>query len=277
MGGSWTGLIWGGLVRIFLVHHVTWSVNSACHLWGLRPYQTDDESRDNIVFGILAMGEGWHCTHHAFPSSARHGLRCWQIDVSYWIIRALALLGLAWNVKVPIRRHHGDVPFVLSRMAGVYDDYCHSIPLAHQIQRIYQHQFLGHLFPGHPSHGQAFVHLDDLIEALSPTCAAPEGITPSVDLADRRAGDIKLPGNPARTRKPYSWTELGDLCHPQDACQGRDVAQTVISGHEDPFLRPWMMDRAEDHYAARYNPGSDPARVGAQAVTAKRSRKWSRL
>jgi stearoyl-CoA desaturase (delta-9 desaturase) len=99
--GVWTGLIWGGLVRIFLVHHVTWSVNSACHLWGLRPYKSDDESRNNILFGVLAMGEGWHNTHHAFPTSARHGLQWWQIDVSYWVIRILALLGLAWNVKLP--------------------------------------------------------------------------------------------------------------------------------------------------------------------------------
>ncbi len=67
--GVWTGLIWGGLVRIFLVHHVTWSVNSACHLWGLRPYRSDDESRNNALFGVLAMGEGWHNTHHAFPPS----------------------------------------------------------------------------------------------------------------------------------------------------------------------------------------------------------------
>ncbi len=99
--GVWTGLIWGGLVRLFLVHHVTWSVNSACHLWGLRPYRSDDESRNNLMFGILAMGEGWHNTHHAFPTSARHGLRWWQIDVSYWVIRMLALLGLAWNLKLP--------------------------------------------------------------------------------------------------------------------------------------------------------------------------------
>src|SRR5512142_2983993 len=73
--GVWTGFIWGGLVRIFLVHHVTWSVNSACYLWGLRPYRSGDESRNNAVFGVLALGEGWHNTHHAFPTSARHGLR----------------------------------------------------------------------------------------------------------------------------------------------------------------------------------------------------------
>ena len=99
--GVWTGLAWGGLVRVFLVHHVTWSVNSVCHLWGFRPYRTTDESRNNFVFGILAMGEGFHNTHHAFPTSARHGLRWWQIDVSYYVIRALALTGLAWNVKLP--------------------------------------------------------------------------------------------------------------------------------------------------------------------------------
>lgn len=99
--GVWTGLIWGGLVRIFLVHHVTWSVNSACHLWGFRPYKSEDESRNNIVFGILALGEGWHNAHHAFPTSARHGLRWWQIDVSYYLIRLMSWVGLAWKVRVP--------------------------------------------------------------------------------------------------------------------------------------------------------------------------------
>jgi stearoyl-CoA desaturase (delta-9 desaturase) len=101
--GVWTGLIWGGLVRIFLVHHVTWSVNSACHLWGLRFYPGSDQSRDNVVFGILALGEGWHGTHHAFPTSARHGLRWWQLDVSYWFIRALAFMRLVWDIKLPAR------------------------------------------------------------------------------------------------------------------------------------------------------------------------------
>ncbi|WP_406695596.1 acyl-CoA desaturase [Singulisphaera sp. Ch08] len=102
--GVWTGFIWGGLVRIFLVHHVTWSVNSACHLWGRRPYRSGDESRNNAVFGILALGEGWHNTHHAFPTSARHGLRWWQIDFSYWVIRTLEAVGLAWNVKLPSKQ-----------------------------------------------------------------------------------------------------------------------------------------------------------------------------
>ena len=100
-GGAFWGFIWGGLVRVLLVHHVTWSINSVCHLWGRRPYQTGDESRNNSLFGVLALGEGWHNTHHAFPTSARHGLRWWQPDVSYWVIRALAAFGLAWNIKLP--------------------------------------------------------------------------------------------------------------------------------------------------------------------------------
>jgi stearoyl-CoA desaturase (delta-9 desaturase) len=99
--GAVLGLLWGGLVRVFLVHHVTWSVNSVCHLWGSRPYPEKDHSRNNLVFGILAMGEGWHNNHHAFPTSARHGLRWWQIDVSYYIIRTLAWCGLAWKVRLP--------------------------------------------------------------------------------------------------------------------------------------------------------------------------------
>jgi len=105
--GSWagalTGLVWGGLVRLFLVHHVTWSVNSAGHLWGKRRYRSGDHSRDNFVLGVLAMGEGWHNAHHAFPTSARHGLRWWQLDLSYYFIRLLALVGLAWNVRLPTR------------------------------------------------------------------------------------------------------------------------------------------------------------------------------
>ena len=99
--GATTGFVWGGLVRVFLVHHVTWSINSACHLWGSRPFESGDSSRNNVVFGYLALGEGWHNTHHAFPTSARHGLRWWQVDVSYWVIKALALLGLAWDVRLP--------------------------------------------------------------------------------------------------------------------------------------------------------------------------------
>src|SRR5687768_5156292 len=68
-----------------------------------QPYYSDDQSRNNALFGIFGMGEGWHNTHHAFPTSARHGLRWWQFDLSYWVIRGLELIGLAWNVKLPSR------------------------------------------------------------------------------------------------------------------------------------------------------------------------------
>ena len=73
LSGAWTGFIWGGLVRVLFVHHVTWSINSICHVWGRQPFQSNDESRNNVFFGIVGLGEGWHNTHHAFPTSARHG------------------------------------------------------------------------------------------------------------------------------------------------------------------------------------------------------------
>jgi stearoyl-CoA desaturase (delta-9 desaturase) len=101
--GALLGFIWGGLVRIFFVHHITWSVNSVCHLWGYRPFRSHDESRNNALVGILGLGEGWHNNHHAFPSSARHGFRWWEFDLSYIIIRAMVALGLARGVRVPTK------------------------------------------------------------------------------------------------------------------------------------------------------------------------------
>lgn len=100
-GGAMLGFVWGGLARIFLVHHLTWSINSVCHIWGTRPFQSSDQSCNNVIMGIIGFGEGWHNNHHAFPTSARHGLRWWQFDASYLIIRTLKLLGLAWKVRVP--------------------------------------------------------------------------------------------------------------------------------------------------------------------------------
>ena len=97
--GGWTGLLWGGLVRVFLVHHVTWSVNSVCHTFGKRPYQTGDRSRNQWVVGLLAMGEGWHNNHHAFPRSAIHGLDRWQFDGAAWLIVGLERLRLAREVQ----------------------------------------------------------------------------------------------------------------------------------------------------------------------------------
>jgi stearoyl-CoA desaturase (Delta-9 desaturase) len=99
--GALLGFLWGGIVRMFLLHHVTWSVNSVCHIWGAKEYHSGDESRNNAVMGILALGEGWHNNHHAFPASARHGLKWWQFDLSWVIIRTLERVGLAKKVRLP--------------------------------------------------------------------------------------------------------------------------------------------------------------------------------
>jgi len=96
--GGWTGLLWGGLVRIFLTHHVTWSVNSVCHTFGKREFETNDRSRNEWIVGLLAFGEGWHNNHHAFPRSAFHGLHWWQFDLSGYFIWTLEHLGLASDV-----------------------------------------------------------------------------------------------------------------------------------------------------------------------------------
>ncbi|MDA1008123.1 MAG: fatty acid desaturase [Planctomycetota bacterium] len=101
--GALLGTVWGGFARMFLLHHVTWSINSVCHVWGMRDYQCNDESRNNPIMGILAFGEGWHNNHHAFPTSARHGLKWWQIDMSWMIIRSLQVIGLAQRVRLPTR------------------------------------------------------------------------------------------------------------------------------------------------------------------------------
>jgi stearoyl-CoA desaturase (Delta-9 desaturase) len=99
--GVLLGFLWGGLVRIFLVHHTTWSINSVCHIFGSRPFQNRDYSANNFWMALLSFGEGWHNNHHAFPSSVRHGLKWWQIDISGYVIQGLQATGLAWNVKVP--------------------------------------------------------------------------------------------------------------------------------------------------------------------------------
>ncbi len=99
--GAALGVLWGGLARIFLLHHITWCVNSVCHIWGRQDYKVKDHSTNNLIFSLLCFGEGWHNNHHAFPSSARHGLKWWQFDSSWIVIRTMQFVGLAWNVKRP--------------------------------------------------------------------------------------------------------------------------------------------------------------------------------
>src|SRR5215207_6730726 len=93
-----TGLLWGGAVRMLVVHHVTFSINSLCHFFGRRRFETDDESRNLLWLAPFSFGESWHNNHHAFPTSAEHGLRRWELDPSALLIRALESAGLAWDV-----------------------------------------------------------------------------------------------------------------------------------------------------------------------------------
>jgi stearoyl-CoA desaturase (delta-9 desaturase) len=97
--GALTGLLWGGLVRVFAGHHVTWSINSICHMFGRRPFSSTDQSRNNWLLALPSLGESWHHNHHVFPSSAVHGLEPHQIDISGALIRILERLGLATDVR----------------------------------------------------------------------------------------------------------------------------------------------------------------------------------
>ncbi|MBM3678903.1 MAG: acyl-CoA desaturase [Actinobacteria bacterium] len=101
VGAGAQAAVWGGLVRIFAYQHATFSVNSICHMFGRRSYASRDESRNNWVVAALTFGEGWHNNHHAFPSSARHGLDRLQLDLSWWLIRGLERVGLVWDVRLP--------------------------------------------------------------------------------------------------------------------------------------------------------------------------------
>jgi stearoyl-CoA desaturase (delta-9 desaturase) len=93
-----TGLLWGGFVRMFVLHHVTYSINSICHVFGRRSFDTRDESRNVFWLALPSFGEAWHNNHHAFPTSARHGLSRFELDPSALVIRGLEACGLAWDV-----------------------------------------------------------------------------------------------------------------------------------------------------------------------------------
>jgi stearoyl-CoA desaturase (delta-9 desaturase) len=98
VSGGLTGLLWGGAVRVLAVHHITFSINSLCHFFGNRDFQTDDESRNLRWLAPFSFGEAWHNNHHAFPTSAAHGLTRWQFDPSKLVIYGLEKIGLAWDV-----------------------------------------------------------------------------------------------------------------------------------------------------------------------------------
>jgi stearoyl-CoA desaturase (delta-9 desaturase) len=107
-----TALLWGGFVRIFLLHHVTWSINSVCHFFGRRRFATEDQSTNVFWLALPSLGESWHHNHHAFPRSAQQGLRRWELDPSGALIALLERFGLAWNVVriTPERQRQREAP-----------------------------------------------------------------------------------------------------------------------------------------------------------------------
>jgi nucleoside-diphosphate-sugar epimerase len=164
-----------------------------------------------------------------------------------------------------IRAERGGIPVVLARIAGVYDDRCHSIPLAHQIQRIYERQVISHVFPGHISHGQSFLHLDDLVNAF-------------FLLTERRAELpselVLLVGEPETLSYDELQHTLGRLIHgeewetreiPKSLAKAGAWLQDSLPFGEEPFIKPWMIDSADDHYVlditrARTMLGWEPKR-----------------
>jgi stearoyl-CoA desaturase (Delta-9 desaturase) len=119
VGAGLTGLLWGGGIRMFVVHHVTYSINSLCHTFGRRAFDTDDESRNLAWLALPAFGEAWHNNHHAFPTSAVHGLGRRQLDPSAWVITGLEQLGLAWDVvRISPERQRARIVASSARQAG---------------------------------------------------------------------------------------------------------------------------------------------------------------
>lgn len=148
-----------------------------------------------------------------------------------------------------IHQKHGQIPAVLLRIAGVYTDRCNSIPLAHQIQRIYERQLTSHVFPGDISHGQSFVHLDDLADAFVNTIDRRHELPPYLPL---------LIGEPQTLSYDELQRAFGQLIHgeqwtthqiPKSMAKAGAWVQDHLPLIEEPFIKPWMIDLADDHYA----------------------------
>ena len=104
MTGGWRIVVLRFSISTIVTHHVTFSINSVAHRSGSRSYDTTDDSRNNLLLSLLTFGEGWHNNHHRYPASARQGFQWWQIDISYYVLRLMAALGLVWHLKpVPAR------------------------------------------------------------------------------------------------------------------------------------------------------------------------------
>lgn len=166
----------------------------------------------------------------------------WPVDPSWAYPRSKA------ETEQVIHEERGAIPAVFLRIAGVYDDRCHSIPLSHQIQRIYERQLTSHLYSGETAHGQSFVHLDDVVDAIESTVDRRAGLPPEIAI---------LIGEPETISYDELQHTLGRLIHgeswetytvPAPIAKAGAWLQDHIPG-EDPFIKPWMVDRANDHYA----------------------------
>jgi len=109
---GWPLVLWGFCARVVFLWHVTGAVNSLCHTWGFQDYKTGDQSMNNWLIGLFAFGEGWHNNHHAFETSVRHGLKWWQVDVSWYTIWVMHKLGLAWNLRLPSEKQKARLALV---------------------------------------------------------------------------------------------------------------------------------------------------------------------
>ncbi len=166
-----------------------------------------------------------------------------------------------------IREQRGDIPAVLLRISGVYDDRCHSIPLAHQIQRIYERQLNSRLYSGSTSHGQSFLHMDDLVDAIQSTVERRATLPPELPLVLGEPEPLsydELQHTFARLLYGEDWETLEIPGTLAPLAKAGAWVQDKLPG-PDPFIRPWMIDRANDHYAlditrARTLLGWEPAR-----------------
>ena len=99
--GGFSGLVWGFAISTTLLWHSTYSINSLAHRWGTRRYETTDDSRNNFLLALLTLGEGWHNNHHRYMASVRQGFFWWEVDITYYVLRGLALLGIVWDLREP--------------------------------------------------------------------------------------------------------------------------------------------------------------------------------
>jgi len=102
--GGWQGLVWGFFVSTVALYHCTFAINSLAHMFGRRRYATGDDSRNNLLLALLTGGEGWHNNHHHYMSSVKQGFFWWEIDGTYYVLRALSALGIVWDLHLPLRR-----------------------------------------------------------------------------------------------------------------------------------------------------------------------------